>query len=261
MYAFPYVTDAHERLWQAIASRLRQFGVADVPAHLSLEVDHLASWRDPALLLGQACEYPLLRSFGAYLRAVATPCYTAPGCTGSHYRSAIIVRADDPARTLADVRGGRCAVNDMESNSGMNLLRAALAPLAAAKAYFAAVVVSGSHKHSAAMVADGAADVAALDCVTFAHLTRSEPTLTSRLRVLDWTPSSPALPLVTARGTSETTLAALRAALAGAIADPALASTREQLFLAGFDYLPDAQLSITRKLERQASVLGYPVLE
>lgn len=49
-------------------------------------------------------------------------------------QSAIVVRADHPAETLAELRGSRWVVNEAASNSGMNLLRAAVAPPAAAPA-------------------------------------------------------------------------------------------------------------------------------
>jgi hypothetical protein len=49
------------------------------------------------------------------------------------------------ATSLDDLRGGRCAVNDLGSNSGMNLLRAEIAPLANGKAFFKSVLVTGSH--------------------------------------------------------------------------------------------------------------------
>ena len=46
-----------------------------------------------------------------------------------------------------------------------------------------------------------AQDVAALDCVSFAHLRRFEGALAAGLRVVAWSPDSPSLPLITARTT------------------------------------------------------------
>ena len=43
--------------------------------------------------------------------------------------------AVDADITLADLKGRRCAVNQIDSNSGMNLLRAAIAPLADGTAF------------------------------------------------------------------------------------------------------------------------------
>jgi ABC-type phosphate/phosphonate transport system substrate-binding protein len=260
MYDFPDVADAHDLWWRAIAARLRAAGVCDVPDALCRDVCPEESWSDPRLLLGQACEYPLAMGHGAFVHVVATPCYGAPGCDGARYRSAIVVRAADPARSAADLRGRRGVVNDSQSNSGMNLLRATLAPIARGDGFFETVAVSGSHWRSARLVADGDADAAAIDCVTYAHLRRCDPALVAKLRVLDWTPSSPSLPYVTARSTPQATVQALRQALAAAVVEPGLAAARERLFLTGFDLNVDAGFTAVLELEQRAVQWRYPVL-
>ena len=85
-------------------------------------------WTDPRLLLAQTCGYPLVTTLKDRVAVLATPCYDAPGCTGPSYRSAVIVRASEHASGLSNMRGRICAMNGPESNSGMNLLRAAVAP-------------------------------------------------------------------------------------------------------------------------------------
>ena len=260
MYDFPYVSDAHAALWHAIACRLVDAGVEGVPSLLAHDMEPAETWRDARLLFGQACELPLVRSFSPFLRIVGTPCYTAPGCAGRLYRSAIVVRASEPATQLSDVRHLRCAVNEPDSNSGMNLLRAAVAPLARSGPFFASVIWSGSHNNSARLIAEGQADVAAVDCVTYAHLQRADPSLTAQLRVLDWTPAAGSLPYVTAQVTTDHTLAALRAALVAVMHDPALATARAALFLGGVDVDPDPSFTLTRAHELRAAALGYPVV-
>lgn len=259
MYDFPELMPAHDALWSALKRRLAAHGIP-APAGLSRDLGHFASWRHPHLLLGQACEYPLAKYFQGVVRLVATPCYTAPGCLGPSYRSAIVVRHDDPAMNLADLRGRRCAVNESDSNSGMNLLRAAIAPLARGGRFFSAVTSSGSHRNSAALVADGRADAAALDCVSWAHFQNLYPAATGKLRVIAWTEAAPSLPLITAAGSSDTTLAALRASLAAVIADETLRPVRAALLLAGFDFAPAEDFSRVLELERQATERGYPIL-
>ena len=54
-------------------------------------------------------------------------------------------RAGDPRRSLEAFRGGVAALNAWDSNSGMNLFRAAIAPLAGGTPFFGAVVATGSH--------------------------------------------------------------------------------------------------------------------
>ena len=257
MYDFPELQAAHDTLWSAVAERLVADGVVDVPVRLTRDLECREVWRHPDLLLGQACEYPLAKSFGEYLQIVATPRYSAPGCVGLFYKSAVVVRAGDCAESLAEMRGTRCAVNEPDSNSGMNLLRAALAPLADGARFFGSVTVSGSHRRSIELIAAGDAEVAAIDCVTFAHLQNIDPALTRRVRVLTWTPPSPSLPFVTARSMSERTLARLRTALAAVFADAELVPVRRQLLLEGIDLAPDVTLSRVLKLERVATELRY----
>ncbi|HWJ36241.1 MAG TPA: PhnD/SsuA/transferrin family substrate-binding protein [Steroidobacteraceae bacterium] len=260
MYDYPELAAAHDALWSAVADGLNAMGVGDPPRILTRNLGHFDIWRHPRLLLGQGCEYPLATSIARCVRLVATPRYAVPGCEGARYRSAVVVRDQDPAETLADLRGRRCAVNEPDSNSGMNFLRAAIAPLSGGARFFESVAWSGSHRKSAEMVANGHADVAALDCVSFAHFQRLYPSSVADLRILCWTDLSPSLPFITALATSDTTLQALRAALASVITDSTLGSVREQLFLDGFDFEPADDFAAVLNLERRAIEFGYPVL-
>jgi ABC-type phosphate/phosphonate transport system substrate-binding protein len=143
----------------------------------------------------------------------------------------------------------------------MNLLRAAVAPLASPGGrFFSSVVVSGSHLRSVELVASGEADVASIDSVSFAHLRRLYPLLLSGVRVLAWTASSPSLPYITAGSASDATVQALRAALADVFDDNALASARERLFLRAVDFEPTPGFGEVLALERRAADAGYPVL-
>ncbi len=142
----------------------------------------------------------------------------------------------------------------------MNLLRAEIAAIARRQNFFSAVITTGSHAESAAAVADGRADLASLDCVTWALLQRLRPALTAELTVLAWTPRSPGLPLVTSRLTSPAAFAALQAALSELIDDPTLASTRRELMLEGFEPLSPSHYAGLLHYEHLAGDLGYPRL-
>ena len=260
MYDFPELRAAHDTFWSAVAERLNSAGLRDVPRELTRDVGHIEVWRDPSLLFAQGCEYPLAKSFADRVRLVATPMYSAAGCEGARYRSAVVVRGVDGAATLADLRGRRCAINELESNSGMNLLRAAVAPLATGGRFFGSVAVSGSHLRSVEMVASGEADVASVDCVSFALFQRLYPVVVAELRVLCWTPSSPCLPFITARSASDSTVRAFRSALADVFDDPALTPAREQLLLRGVDLEPREGFGEVLALERGAVKAGYPTI-
>jgi ABC-type phosphate/phosphonate transport system substrate-binding protein len=260
MYDFAELETAHDEWWSGIRHHLIGAGVVDAPQTLTRRLDHVGVWTHPHLLLGQGCEYPLAKSFAHCVRMVATPCYAAVGCDGANYRSAIVVRDDDPAGSLAEMRGRRCVVNQTDSNSGMNLLRATVAPLSYGGRFFGSVAISGSHRRSAEMVTEGAADVAALDCVSFALLRQLHPESVATLRVVQWSVSTPSLPFITAAGTSDAVLRALREALAAALADRSLDTVRERLLLTGFDFAPAGGYYDVLRLERRATELGYAAL-
>jgi ABC-type phosphate/phosphonate transport system substrate-binding protein len=236
MYDFDELRQATDSLWAAIAHHLHAHGI-NAPAVLTRGENLHDLWTDPDLLLGQTCGYPLVTTLRNRVTLLATPRYTAPGCDGAQYRSAIIIHATNRAEDLADLRGARCAINDWSSNSGMNMLRAATAPLAGAMPFFGAITVTGSHAASARAVAAGAADTAAIDCITWAHLRHFRPESTSDLRLLAWTSPTPGLPLITSLRTAATTRIALLNALHHITRDPALAATRTALRLDGFETL------------------------
>lgn len=255
MYDPPALEAANDALWTAIAARLRQREV-DAPDRLTRGPDLDAIWRSPRLLLAQACGYPLVGRLDGLVQLVATPRYRAPGCEGARHRAAIVVGAESPFDDLAALRGRRCAINSRDSNTGMNLLRARIAPLADQGRFFAEAITTGSHAASLDAVAGGDADVAAIDAVTLALLTDADPALTDAVRVLDWTDASPGLPLITAAATPPSRLAALRDALDAVAADPALAEVRAALRLEGFSRLSRADYDPVAALEQDARRRG-----
>ncbi|MDR3516687.1 MAG: PhnD/SsuA/transferrin family substrate-binding protein [Azospirillaceae bacterium] len=241
--------------------RLEDAGIDGSPAALTRTGSDLDTlWRDPNLLFAQTCGYPLSTALRGVVRVVATPCYRFPGCDGPTHRSLLIVPGTSPHRELAALRGRRLAINGWDSNSGMNLLRAMVARLAAGKRFFSAVTVTGSHVESIAAVGRGDADLAAIDNVTWGHMVRWRPGLTAAVRVIGETPATPALPFITARRTPIPTLRRLRDALAAVMADPTLAPIRDTLGLWGIVVPDPGAYRRVLALERAAIAAGYPTL-
>ncbi|MDZ4736660.1 MAG: PhnD/SsuA/transferrin family substrate-binding protein [Rhodospirillaceae bacterium] len=260
MYDLPELQAVTEAFWNRLASHMRAEGIADVPARIEHPTDYDAHWLEPGLLLSQTCGYPMRHRLKGRVTYVATPSYAVEGCGRGTYRSAIVVRVDAPIRKLDDLRGATAAFNDMQSQSGMNALRAAVAPFSREGRFFDRVIESGRHEASIRAVADGEADVAAIDCVTWAYLERYRPSEVAALHVLDMTAEMPGLPFVTAGDAGEDLVAKLRAALTESMLDPAIAVVRDALFLSGIVILPDdAYLAIDRMAEG-AVARGYPQL-
>ena len=245
--------------WQVLARSLREAGVDGVPDELTWPIDLLSHWRDAGMLLSQTCGYPLVTSLHDAVQVVGALRYTAPGCDGIDYRSALVVRAQDAGRTLDALRGRVAVVNDPGSHSGCNALRGLVAPLARDGRFFAGWRVSGSHRASIAWVRERRADVAAIDCVTLAGWQRLQPRLLDGLAVLGWTPPAPGLPLVTAATTSADQLRRLRDGLARACAEPVAAPVREALFIDGFDAVDVSAWGPVDAMRRGTSGLRDPV--
>lgn len=260
MYDFEDLRAAHDQLWAAIAARLRTRISGFIPDRLARPAALLPAWRDPGLLLGQTCGYPLVTALKQTVRLVLTPSYAAPGCEGAWHRSAIIVHADDSVSDLEGLRGRRCALNGWDSNTGMNLLRAIVAPIAQNERFFGQIIVSGSHHRSIGLVAAGDADVASIDCVSLAHVSRIDPALVARTRILDWTAPSPGLPMITSARNDDAMVAELRAAVIDVFDDPALADVRSTLLLAGYEILAHETYGEISRLEALAAKHGYPRL-
>jgi ABC-type phosphate/phosphonate transport system substrate-binding protein len=251
MYDAPPLDAANDALWAAIAAR-----VPGAPAKLTRGRPLESVWTDPGLVLAQACGWPLITRLAGQVQLVATACYALPGCAGATHCGFVVVRAADPARALADLRDRRLALNTWDSNTGMNLLRAAVAPLAERGRFFSAVYVTGTHAASLRAVADSTVDAASVDCVTFGLLRRHRPAAIAGLRVLAHTPASPGLPLITRGDASAAEVGALRAALSATRDSPAACT----LGLAGFEILPLVAYEVLREMEAEAVRRGYAAL-
>lgn len=223
MYDWPEVhaeTDAEWAKWRAAAPDL------DLPEHLTRPDDRPGflndHWRDPELVFSECCWGPLNVGMIRFVLPLAQPDYSPfPGGRGPFYRSAMVMRdtpdappeisrpsgpaAEFPADPL---KGRRFAYNDTESKSGY---RALMQDLGANPADLAASAVeSGSHRQSVRMVADGRADVAVIDCRSWALAQRFEPDAAAKLRVVGWTGEQLGIPYVTSRATPAKTADKLR---------------------------------------------------
>ncbi|GAB5468687.1 MAG: PhnD/SsuA/transferrin family substrate-binding protein [Rhodospirillales bacterium] len=255
MYDFPASAAANDALVEALAARL-----PEAAPRRRRESDLARLWRAPDLLLSQTCGYPFMTAFRQDLTYVATPHYALPGCLGPRYCSFFLVRDADPAESLADLRGRRVAFNGKGSQSGYNCLRLAVAPLAAGAPFFAERLETGAHLASVAAVAEGRADLAAVDCVTHGLLARDRPEALAGTRILAESASAPGLPLVTRATAAPATLAALRRALAEVVADPDLAGLRGALALSGFTVLDREAYEEVLAMQAAAEALDYPEL-
>jgi ABC-type phosphate/phosphonate transport system substrate-binding protein len=259
MYDFPWTAAANDALWASISARLAKAGV-QAPPGLIRDGDLAELWRNPGLVFGQTCGYPYVTALKKTVTLIAAPEYSSPGCEGASHRSFIVRRAADSRRALGEFRGAMAALNAHDSNTGMNLFRASIAPIAGGKTFFSAIVVTGSHEASAAAVAEGEADLASIDCVSFALLERGRPELIDRLAIVAESPLSPCLPFIASASLPAPRIGAVREALFEALADPDLAEARATLGLTGARIVAPAHYDRVMEIERDAAAMGYAEL-
>jgi ABC-type phosphate/phosphonate transport system substrate-binding protein len=214
MYDLAEARPATDALWQALRQAFQREGLIDTPELLTRGAPVLSQWASPELYFSQCCGYDLVFGFSSALELLAVPRYAQDtGCSAYDYRSCIVVRDDSPAADLEDLRGAICAVNGFNSYSGTGALRALVAPLSRNGRFFGGVKVSGSHVRSAETVRSGDADVAAIDCVTYALLLRHRPQALAGLRILRRTDPVPAPPYVASQYLAPDNIARMRTAL------------------------------------------------
>lgn len=217
MYDRPEIRGATDAFWGYIRDALHQMGLT-APAALTRGPDPWAIWQDPSLVLAQTCGLPFRARLHDKVALVATPDYGLPGCPPGYYNSVIITRPGPlPHRP-------RLAINDPLSQSGWAAL---VAWIAAQDIAAGPVTVTGAHAASARAVADGLADLAAIDAQTWRLLLRhagADPALE-----IARTPPTPGLPLITSLAYTPEDIAKAVAQACAAL-DPA---TRAALDLQG----------------------------
>ncbi|MGB7317581.1 MAG: PhnD/SsuA/transferrin family substrate-binding protein [Planktotalea sp.] len=195
MYRRAELDEAHRRYWELIRKNLAKAGI-DAPEYLSQDAEEFYVWKHPQLVLSQTCGMPYRIWLHDKVQLVGTPDFGLTDCPAGYYRSAILVRADDPRTHIDAFKDATFAYNQTFSQSGY---AAPFEHLRASGFWFENRVQTEQHLESAKAVAAGRADIASLDAVTWRNIERHEP-FAGALRVLEWTKPTPGLPLITAIG-------------------------------------------------------------
>lgn len=211
MYDMADTAAVNDRLWAAIRDRMRAEGL-DAPENLSRGGDLVGEWLDPNLVLGQTCGRPYRTRLHGRVTLIGTPDYGVDGCPPGHYRSVLVAHITDP-REFAQFDGAAFAYNDTDSQSGW------AAPLTHAETLgirLAPALETGSHRASLAAVAEGRAEIAALDAVSW-RLFQTYLPEARQVRVVGQTTPTPGLPLIAAAGADQPALFRIIAAAIAAM--------------------------------------------
>lgn len=232
MYDLPPLQEANDRFWLHIRAELGRG-----PEQLTRDRDAWDVWQSSDLMLAQTCGYPYRAKLHGSVNLVGTPDYGLPDCPPGYYRSVLVVRADDP-RQSEDAFAGACfAYNEALSQSGW---AAPQVHLSARGIPMGDLIETGAHAASARAVAEGRADLAGLDALTWELLKRHDP-VAQDLRVISETVPTPGLPYITSLNEDgEIIVKAVAAAIAALGADD-----RAALHLKGLIQIPaEAYLAI-----------------
>ncbi len=217
--------------------------------------------------MAQTCGYPLVTRWAKTHEPIAVAVFDVPGCTSGprqinevgQYSSWFITRADHPANSLQQFRDTRVALNSDSSNSGMNVLRYAISQLALTESFFSDRLLTGGHKQSMSAVAEGRADLAAIDVVTYALINELEPEMCRQLKIIGQSELTTGLPFICAKH-SDLNHHELCIAMNQAVEqmDP---KARKLLHLNGFSPVSIRDYAKIKQLENDAVAAGYPTLK
>jgi phosphonate transport system substrate-binding protein len=156
------------------------------------------------------CGYPYLQH-RAEMSLIGVPVWRGKPL----YQSYLIVGADDPAKSLADLRGAVHAFSDPDSNSGFlvtasDLARAGETP----ESFFSRMIFTYGHRNVVRSVAGGLTRSGSVDGYVWEALSLAEPGLAGRTQVIARSELLGFPPFVARRDrTSDPSVSACRAAL------------------------------------------------
>ena len=156
--------------------------------------------------MGWICGAPYVNKIarGVPLKILAAPVMAHPRYKNRPiYFSDVVVRADSQHKTFVDLRGARWAYNEKNSHSGYHAVRYFLATRNLNGNFFGRVVESGAHQNSVEMILRRDVDAAAIDSTVLEMMYANEPSLASRLRVIETIGPSPMPPFVIGGHVSE----------------------------------------------------------
>ena len=258
MYAF---TDELRVAWQTLFDLFLESFDPPLPVDTLLRFETGEQlMRDPQMLIGQTCGYPLMSKLMQTVTPICVPVMDVAGCHGKYYSSLLVVPVSSEIHSLADCYQKIAAINTSDSNSGMNVLRHAVAPLSMGKPYFSEIRKTGSHLQSLTEVAKEKAQVAAIDAVSFSFIQDAWPDLVASVRRIGYTEKTCGLPFVVPQPIEHLFDNEAITSLFNEATQKLPESIRQRLHLIRFEQTDINDYQGVLDLENQAIQAGYPRL-
>jgi ABC-type phosphate/phosphonate transport system substrate-binding protein len=258
MYAF---TDELRSAWQELFEHFFDLvrPTFEVNRLLNFDTGQVAL-NNPCLWFGHTCGYPLMTKLQDTLTPINLPIFEVAGCDRRYYSSLLIVPENSEVKTLLDCRGSRAVINTDDSNSGMNVLRHAVAAFNHQGAFFSDIQISGSHLQSLTEVANQRADIASIDCVSYRLIEDTWPELVASVRSIGFSAKTCGLPFVMPKlNLANNNLNSITEGLNQALSMLS-DNQRNRLHLKGFERIETSEYQGILDLEISAQQAGYPIL-
>lgn len=208
MYDWPETSHPLDVLWSHIQNHLAQREI-DAPVKLDRDIRPEALWSRPELIVGQTCGWP----YTNYLKEQVVPFarfhYDLPDCPPGDYNSVYIGHDDDDYDHLTSPQAfefvEKIAMNSDDSQSGFHVFSEITGKPAEQCIAKEKRVVTGAHRNSISAVANGDANIAAIDAIAFELAKYYEPESVSKIVVLGNSKPLAGLPLITSKDNAHLT--------------------------------------------------------
>lgn len=199
MYCWPENRDDWNGFWKATRSELTKLDIS-APQFLTFGQPLKDVWLTPSLLIGHCCGWPYVSKLRDEVTLIGRFNFATEGCPPGHYNSVFIVPKDSVLGSLDDLPGSdpNIAVNGTNSQSGFRVLREVFEKIESSEQ----LIITGSHRDSICAVADGEADFAAIDAVSW-ELAKVYESKAEDVKIIGRSSPKPGLPLITANANRE----------------------------------------------------------
>ncbi|HEX2916023.1 MAG TPA: phosphate/phosphite/phosphonate ABC transporter substrate-binding protein [Chloroflexia bacterium] len=172
------------------------------------------------------------------------------------YNSLLIVKVDNPARSISDLEGKVFAFTDPVSNSGRVYPTYLVEQMGKTPdQFFSRVFFTYNHDNAIRAVASGLADGAAVDSMVYDYALQNDPTLASQVRVIQRSPDFGIPPVVVGPKISPQLKALLEEILLGMQNDPAGQAALGLLGISAFVPIDDSAYDSARELVKEVGPL------
>ena len=198
MYEFPEMQGALNNYWNLIHNELSDSGIQS-PVSLDMTLNEQQAWLSPNLILAQTCGMPYRKFLHKKVTLIGTPDFNLNDCPEGYYNSVFISNINDNRKCLTDFKNALFTYNMANSQSG---LAAAYSHTRKNDFWFKHRIISKSHKKSCEMVANGKAEIACIDAITWRYIEKYT-SLNNCLKVITKTDPTPGLPYISSLGANQ----------------------------------------------------------